>query len=150
MSKLVGGAVLLLLSLFMFLGFLGSSASIGAPATIAALLITVALPAAAGVALASGHFRARGRLARRRDELRQQTIESEILRLAGQRGGRLTAVEVASDMAISPEAAKEALDSLALREVADLEVTDSGVIVYAFHDVRHLQEKPHAKGILDA
>jgi hypothetical protein len=149
-GKLVGGAVLLLLSLFMFLGFLGSSASIGAPATIAALLITVGLPAAAGVALASGHFRARGRFARRREELRQQTIESEILRLAGQHGGRLTAVEVASDMAISPEAAKEALDSLALREVADLEVTDSGVVVYAFHDVRHLQEKPHAKGVLDA
>jgi hypothetical protein len=149
-GKLVGSAVLLLLSLFMFLGFLGSSASLGAPTTIAALLITVALPAVAGVALASGHFRARGRFARRREELRQQTIESEILRLAGQHGGRLTAVEVASDMAISPEAAKEALDSLALREVADLEVTDSGVIVYAFHDVRHLQEKPHAKGVLDA
>jgi hypothetical protein len=149
-GRLVGGALLVLLSLFMLFGFLGSSASLGAPATIAALLLTVALPAAAGVALASGHFRARGRFARRRDELRQQTIESEILRLAGQRDGRLTAVEVASDMAISPEAAKDALDSLALREQAELEITESGVIVYAFHDVRHLEEKPHAKGVLDA
>ncbi|MDQ3949326.1 MAG: hypothetical protein M3282_03185 [Gemmatimonadota bacterium] len=150
MGRLVGSGLLMLLSLFMLIGFLGSDAVIGAPATIAALLITVALPAAAGVALASGHFRGRGRLARRREELRRQTIESEILRLAGQRGGRLTAVEVASDMAISPEAAKDALDSLALREQAELEITDSGVIVYAFHDVRHLQEKPHAKGVLDA
>lgn len=150
MAKLVGGGLLILLSLFMLIGFLGSSAALGAPATIAALLITVALPAAAGVALALGPVRGRGRLSRRREELRQQTIESEILRLAGQRGGRLTAVEVATDMAISPEAAKDALDSLALREQAELEITESGVIVYAFHDVRHLQEKPHAKGVLDA
>jgi hypothetical protein len=146
----VGSGLLILLSLFMLIGFLRSDASIGAPATIAALLLTVALPAAAGLALVSGHFRGRGRLTRRREELRRQTIESEILRLAGQRGGRLTAVEVASDMAISPEAAKDALDALALREQAELEVTDSGVLVYAFHDVRHLHEKPHAKGVLDA
>jgi hypothetical protein len=149
-ARLVGSGLLILLSLFMFIGFLGTTAPLGAPATIAALLITVALPAAAGVALASSHFRARGRFARRRDQLRRQTIESELLRLADKRGGRLTAVEVASDMAISPEAAKDALDSLALRELADLEITDSGLIVYAFHDVRHLHEKPHAKGVLDA
>jgi hypothetical protein len=140
----------MLLSLFMLVGFLGSNAALSAPATLAALLITVALPAAGSVALASGHFRGRGRLARRRDELRRQTIESEILRLAGQRGGQLTAIEVASDMAISPEAAKEALDSLALRELAEIEITESGVLVYAFHDVRHLGEKPHARGVLDA
>jgi hypothetical protein len=149
-ARLVGSGLLMLLSLFMLVGFLGSNAALSAPATLAALLITVALPAAGSVALASGHFRGRGRIARRRDELRRQTIESEILRLAGQRGGRLTAIEVASDMAISPEAAKEALDSLALRELAEIEITESGVLVYAFHDVRHLGEKPHARGILDA
>jgi hypothetical protein len=149
-ARLVGSGLLILLALFMFIGFLQSDAAVGVPAKIAALLITVGLPAAAGVALASTHFRARGRFARRREELRQQTIESEILRLAEQRGGRLTAVEVASDMAISPEAAKEALDSLALRELAELEVTDSGLLVYAFHDVRRLREKSGARGVLDA
>jgi hypothetical protein len=149
-ARLVGSGLLMLLSLFMLIGFLGSDAAIGAPATIAALLITVALPAAAGVALASGYLRGRRRFGRRREELRRQTIESEILRLAGRRDGKLTVVEVASDIAISPEAAKDALDSLALHELAELEITDSGVIVYAFHDVRHLQEKPHAKGVLDA
>ena len=33
---------------------------------------------------------------------------------------------------------------------ADIEITDSGLIVYAFRDVKHLGEKPHAKGVLDA
>jgi hypothetical protein len=149
-ARLVGAALLLLLSAVMLVGFLGSTASIGAPAAIAALLITVALPGAAGVALAASHFRRGGRLARRRDELRRQTVESEILRLAGQHGGRLTTVEVASEMAVSPEEAKEALDSLVLRELAELEITDSGLLVYAFGDVQRLSEKPKAKGLLDA
>jgi hypothetical protein len=150
MSRLVGSALLLLLSLFMLVGFVRSDAALTAPATLAALLITVVLPAGAGLALVAGHARGKGRLSRRRENLRRQTIESEILRLAEKRGGKLTAVEVASEMAIAPEAAKDALDSLALREVAEIEITDSGLIVYALRDVRHLAEKPHAKGVLDA
>jgi hypothetical protein len=149
-GRLVAGGLLMLLSLFLLVGFFRSDAALAAPATVVALLITVGLPAAGGLALVAGHVRGRGRRVQRREELRRQTIESEILRLAEQRGGRLTALEVASDMAISPEAAKEALDSLALRELADLQITESGVLVYAFHDVRHLREKPHARGVLDA
>ncbi len=150
MSRLLWSALLLVLSAFMLVGFLESGASLAAPATLAALLITVGLPAAGAVVLGSGHFRNRGRLTRRREELRRQTIESEILRLAARHGGRLTAVEVASEMAITPEAAKDALDALALREQAELEITESGLIVYAFHDVRHLGQKSSAKGVLDA
>jgi hypothetical protein len=149
-ARLIGSALLLLLSIYMLVGFVGSDAPLGAPVTIAALLITVGLPAVGAIALASGHFRGRGRLTRRREELRRQTVESEILRLAARHSGRLTAVEVASEMAISPEAAKDALDALALREQADLEITESGVIVYSFHDVRHLDQKSRAKGVLDA
>ncbi|MFN2567621.1 MAG: hypothetical protein ABR499_21715 [Gemmatimonadaceae bacterium] len=140
----------MLLSLLMLIGFFRSDAALNAPATVVALLITVVLPAAGGVALAAGQVRGRTRLARRREELRRQTIESEIIRLAEQRGGRLTAVEVASDMAISPEAAKEALDSLTLRELAELEITEAGMLVYAFHDVRNLAQKRNARGVLDA
>jgi hypothetical protein len=150
MSRLAVSALLMLLSLFMLVGFVRSDAVLTAPATIAALLITVVLPAAGGLAVLAGHVRGRGRLTRRKDELRRQTIESEILRLAGRHSGRVTAVEVASDLAISPEAAKDALDALAEREVADIEITDSGLIVYTFRDVRHLGEKAEARGVLDA
>jgi hypothetical protein len=147
---LLAALALLALSLFMLVGFLRSDADIGAPATIAALLMTVALPAAGGVALLTRRFRRGARLATRREALRQQTLESEVLRLAAQRQGRLTAVEVATEFAMPPEKAKELLDSLMVRELADIQVTESGVLVYAFHDAMHLQEKPHAKGVLDA
>ena len=148
MIKVVGFA-LIALSLFMLLGFLRSDADTGAPATIAALLITVALPALGGIALLTKRFRRSGRLAERREVLRQQTYESEILRLAAQRQGRLTIVELVTEFAITPEKANELLESLMVRQLADVEVTDSGVVVYVFHDVKHLADKPRARGILD-
>ena len=149
MVKLFGIA-LLVLSLFMLLGFLRSGADAGAPATIAALVVTVALPAAGAIALLTAPLRRGSRLAQRKEILRQQTYESEILRLAGQRQGRLTAVELVTEFAITPDKANDLLESLMVRQLADVEVTDSGVVVYVFHDVRHLADKPHARGILDA
>lgn len=148
MTKVVGFALLALAG-FMLLGFLRSDAEIGTPATIAALVITVALPALGGIALLTNRFRRRGRLAERREVLRQQTYESEILRLAAQRQGRLTAVELVTEFAITPEKANALLESLMVRQLADVEVTDSGVVVYVFHDVKHLADKPRARGILD-
>jgi hypothetical protein len=149
-GRIAGGVALLLLALFMLLGFVRSDAALSAPATIAALLITVGLPAAGGIVLMNPRFMRGKQLAARREQLRQQTFESEILRLAGQREGRLTTVEVMTEFAIPQDQANALLGSLVARELADIEITDSGVVVYAFHDVRHLGDKPRAKGILDA
>ena len=148
MGRKIGGAALLLLALLMLLGFARSGVSIGSPTTLFALLITVVLPAAGGVALLRSPFgrNKRGRMA----QLRQQTIDAEILRLAMQKQGRLTAVEVASAMALGGDEAKAALDSLVAREVADLDVTDDGVLVYTFHDARYLDGRPGSSGLLDA
>ena len=142
-----GGIALLVIAAFMFVGFLNSSASLGSPTAIIALLLTVGLPAGAGVALLRGIG---GTRTARVERLRQQTIEAEILRLAMQHAGKLTAVEVATALALPPETAKASLDSLAERELADLEITDAGVIVYAFHDAKNIGGKSSARGILDA
>jgi hypothetical protein len=142
-----GGAALLALSVFMLYGFMRSSATLASPTAIVALLITVVLPAAGGIALIRGIGIGREkRIAR----LRDQTIEAEVLRLAIQHGGKLTAMEVATALALSPEAAKVSLDSLVTREVADLEITDAGVIVYTFYDAKNIGGKESARGILDA
>ncbi|MEX1181730.1 MAG: hypothetical protein WEF86_00740 [Gemmatimonadota bacterium] len=145
MQRLIGWA-LLALAAFMFIGYLGADVAGGT--ALAALLITVALPAAGGIALLSGRLRGGGSGARR-DELRQQTLEAELLRLAGTRAGKLTIVEAVGELAISPEDAKQALDALAVRGLADFEVTDSGVVVYVFHDVQRLGDKPHSRGLLE-
>lgn len=146
-GKRWGGIALLAIAAFMFLGFLSSNASLGSPTAIIALLLTVALPAGAGVALLRGIGGAR---TARVERLRQQTIEAEVLRLAIQHSGKLTALEVATALALPPETAKASLDSLVEREMADLEITDAGVIVYAFHDAKNIGGKSSARGILDA
>ena len=138
---------MLAIAAFMFVGFLGSGASLASPTAIIALLLTVGLPAGAGVAMLRGIGGARRARAGR---LREQTIEAEMLRLAMQHGGKLTALEVATALALSPETAKARLDSLAEREQADLEITDAGVIVYAFHEARNIGGKSSARGLLDA
>lgn len=149
MGRVVGAIALLFVSLFMLLGFMRSSASLAAPSTIVALLLTVGLPAVGAAALLAGRFRGGRRLTARREQLRLQTIDAEILRLAEQHAGKLTVVEVVSALAVTPEAAKNALDGFHTRELAEIEITDSGVLVYVFHDVQRLKEKAFSKGVLD-
>lgn len=146
MQKLIGW-ILIALAAFMFVGYLG--ADVEGPAALFGLLIAVALPAAGGVALVTGRLSGRRSSGARRDELRQQTLEAELLRLAGRRGGKLTIVEAVGELAISPEDAKQALDALAVRGLADFEVTDSGIVVYVFHDVRNLDDKSGSRGLLE-
>ncbi|HET7462015.1 MAG TPA: hypothetical protein VFJ82_12235 [Longimicrobium sp.] len=150
MNKLIAAAGLALLALFMLAGFFNSTLSLSAPAALAALVITVGLPAAGAVLLARGHFADRSRLVGRKAALRGQVIDAEILRLAAAHQGRLTAVEVAAALTMRPEDAAEALKQLGIRGQADVQVTDDGVLVYSFYDVRHLAGKATAKGVLDA
>jgi hypothetical protein len=143
-SRRTIGITLLVLAGMMLYGFLRSSASIGAPSTIIALLITVILPAGGGIALLR-----EGGGSRRMETLRQQTIEAEILRMAVKEHGKLTAMEVATALALPTESAKEALDALVERDLADMAITDAGVIVYTFHDAKHIGGKSSARGVLE-
>jgi hypothetical protein len=141
------GGGLLALAALMALGFLRSNASIARPATIAALLIVVVLPAIAGIAIIRGI--GSGEEARRA-KLRQQTIEAEVMKLAMQQAGKLTALEVATALALPPDETTRALDAMVEREVADIEITDDGVIVYTFDAAKRLGSKHTSRGILDA
>ena len=149
-GRFIGAGVLFLIALFMLLGFFRSSVSLLAPAGMAALLLTVVLPAGAGVALVMGHFRARGRLTGRKAQLRQQTLEAEIIGAAERQGGKLTVLEVVRDLAVTPEDAQEALNALHTRDLAEIEMTEAGMLVYAFRDVQGLKDKQSSRGILDA
>ena len=148
MRAYIGGGALLLLSGFMLMGFLNANALPAVPAAIA-FVVAVLLPAAGGLTLI---VRERGKLGdrtARRDQLRRQTVESELLRLAAARGGRLTIVEVVGELALSADDAKAALDSLTMQEIADMAVTDSGTIVYTFRDIERALEKGSARHVLE-
>lgn len=149
MRSLAAG-FLLLLALFMTVGFLRSEATFSAGATLAALLITVVLPAAGGIALLAGGAGQKRRLAGRREELRRQTLDAEVLRLAAARDGRLTVLEVATELALPVNEAAALLTSFDTRGLAEVQVTPSGMLVYSFPDIRHLGEKASGRGVLDA
>ena len=77
---------------------------------------------------------------RAREERRRAllgALQQPVLRLAGERGGMLTVTEVASSLGWPLPRAEKVLESLedGLRVASD--VTDEGVIVYEFRELRH-------------
>ena len=149
MGKLMGGISLLAVALFMVVGFLRADVNPAALSTMVALLIGAGLPAAGGTWLLARHFGIGRGIERRREQLRRDTLEAEILKMATRHEGRLTAVEVAGELAVPTTTAEQLLNGLMIREMAEIEVTDSGLLVYAFHDVQHLAEKKSARGLLE-
>ena len=150
MTKIVGAVGLAVLALLMFVGFLNRDTAASGPAVLAAFGLTVVLPAAGALLLARGHYAERSRLSGRRAALTRQATESELLRLAQSRGGKLMAAEAAMAMHLSEDTAREALDAMVTGGRAELEVTDGGNLVYSFPALAQLADKPTARGILDA
>lgn len=148
MGKLFGAGGLGLLSLVMLLGFFRTDAS-GISAVLA-LLVTVGLPAAGSAALIYSHLTGRNFLEARREKLRRESLEAEILKLAATKGGKLTVVEVVSATAVDSERVKAALDSLHLKNHAQIQISESGTLVYSFPEIKGISEKSGAKGVLDA
>ena len=150
MGTLVSGLALIAVSLFMLLGFFSSGAPMSAPVAALTLLVAVGIPAGAGVWLLRSYVRRRGSFSRERDQLRLETHSGEIVKLATRRAGKVTVVEIVAELALDSRAAEDALLHLVEQGVAEIEITDSGVLVYAFPDVQRLDEKHRSKGILDA
>lgn len=149
MNKIIGAVGLALLSLFMLAGFLNSDAAVSAGARLLALGITVVLPAGGALLLARSHLAEKSRLTGRKAALRRHATESELLRLAQQRGGKLMAVEAALAMHLAEDTARETLDTMVAEGRAELEVTDGGNLVYTFPTLTQLSDKSTARGILD-
>jgi len=152
MAKLAGGIALLMVSVFMLIGFLaGGGATHGVGIRIFTFLLTVALPGGAGLSLLRGHLRrSLPSGSGGADALRRQTWESEIVKLAERKGGKLTVVEVVADSVMSADDAEEVFKDLVGRGLAEPEVTDGGLIVYVFPDIKLLKEKNASKGLFES
>jgi hypothetical protein len=93
-----------------------------------------------GAAAAGGGVALTRRAGRNREERRQAllvALQQPVLRLAGERGGRLTVTQVATAFSWPLPRAEKVLNSLedGLRVASD--VTDEGVIVYEFRELMH-------------
>ena len=151
MLKLGGGIVLLMVSAFMGIGFLAGGASHQAIGIqILAVLITVGIPGVTGVALLRQHHRRGLASPPEAAALPRARWSSELVKLAAKKGGRLTVVEVVAETALGPEEAQAAFDELCTSGLAEPQVTESGLIVYAFRDLLLLGEKSGSRGLLDS
>jgi hypothetical protein len=135
---------------FMLIGFAASTRPSTPLVTAVALAVTVGIPGIAGGYLLRQHFRGQAPLSKRQDQLRRETWEAELLRLAEEHGGKLTVVEATRALAIGSEEVTSTLEGMAVRGLAEMEVTDDGLLVYAFPDLKRLAGKATAKNILDA
>ncbi len=149
MTKLIGAGILISVALFMLLGLSLAETPMTWPVAILTYGVAVGIPAAAAGGLIHLH----------RQERRQPAgevprtlpaIESEVIRLAGRKSGRLTVIEIVGELGVSPEDAQQSLESLMQRGIGDVEITDSGLVVYRFEDVQRLKEKKQSRPILDA
>lgn len=148
--KLLAGFSLVGISLFMLLGFFSADLAVSGLAKALALLVSVGIPGTAGAAILATHFRGGRSLDARREQLKLQTQEAELLRMAGEHAGRLTVVEVVRELAMSHADAETLLKSTVQRGVAEIEITDDGLLVYRFPDIQLLGGKSTSKGVLDA
>ncbi|MEM7794286.1 MAG: hypothetical protein AAF579_07505 [Cyanobacteria bacterium P01_C01_bin.118] len=151
MNKLFCGIGLLGLSSFMLLSFAKADLSSQSIAVKAMTFgVGVGLPAVAGVGLVSSHRRDRRLLATRIVNSRLIALRSEILKIAQAHQGKLTEIEVISELGIEQAVAKEVLTDLCQQDLANIEMTDSGLLVYVFPDIQQLPNKQSSRGLLDA
>jgi len=154
MLRLAGGILLLMVATFMLIGVLaggGHGHSFGI--NVFVFLLTVVFPGTTGLMLLRQHLRqlpasaAAPALAAPAPAV---APDHEILRLAERKSGRLTVVEVVAETTLpTVEAAEAAMTSLVERGLAEPQVTDSGLIVYAFPDIQRLKDKGTGRDVLD-
>jgi len=106
--------------------------TIGLSAPAIPMLIMGLMAGGGGAALLKGEKRERER---RRDSI-IQSLQLPVLQLAARKAGRLTVTDVATEMGWPMVRAEKVLDSLddGLRVMSD--ITDDGVIVYDFVEIR--------------
>ena len=82
--------------------------------------------------------------------VRYRRQQNRVVRLAQKRNGRLTATETAADTGLTVEEASEILKCLADGGFVEVEITDSGLIVYRFPEVLFAHEKHWSRGVESA
>lgn len=139
MKRLGCGGVLIFIGLFMLLGLVsGDALQEGSLASnlVMAILFTLA-PIVGGGFMIRSHFMKKRKALKEQQTALQRAREKQILRLAQQKGGRISIPEIVVDTSMSTEEAEEFMQDLTAKGYVDMQVTDSGVIVYEFYEIAH-------------
>lgn len=147
MQNSTKGWILIGISLFMLMGMFNANLPFMTK-FVMFFLVVVAPGAGGGYLLYSGKQQGQDRISNKK-RLAQQTLEAEIIQMARKNQGRLTVIEVVSQLGIDKNHAEEVLDNLALQKIADVQMTDDGLIVYNFTELHQLSDKHQSRRLED-
>jgi hypothetical protein len=141
MKRIVGGSVLIFLGLFMLMGFFVSTKESSLMGDIMMILLFVFAPIIGGIFTIRSHYISKAKASKDQKKALQGAHEKEIILLARQKGGRLTIPEIITESSLNSEEAEEAMKELVVKRYADMNMTDSGVIVYEFYEILKQKEE---------
>ncbi|MBK35498.1 MAG: hypothetical protein CME26_08210 [Gemmatimonadetes bacterium] len=96
---------------------------------------------------AQGSFWVGHRTQKAADRRVDEKDQNRLLRLARDRGGSLSVIEAATDLRLTVDKTETMLRDLSARGYAEVRVSESGLLVYRFHEIDRADEKPHARSV---
>jgi hypothetical protein len=141
--KLVSGIIIALVSSLFLVAAIGDliQGSETKPSVLWGLMVFFFLTLAAGLYLAIIPRLRKGKLDRQRRE-------RSVLKVIAARGGRVTPFELAAESDMDIKEAQAFLDNLCTNGIGQLQVTDTGELVYTFSGIISSSEKQTAKSPL--
>jgi hypothetical protein len=142
MKRLFGGGILIFIGLFMLLGLVAGDSDETFAVLVVMFVLFIFAPITIGSGLIYSHFKQKRtkQLDQQQDlELRQ---EKEVIRLAQRSRGRLSIPEIVADTSMSTAEAELLMQTMTQKGYVDMQVTDSGVIVYEFYEIAHRHTFP--------
>lgn len=139
MGKLIGGGVFVFVGLFMLAGAIINIAEgdSGLVRNLAVLAVFGGVPLGVGSLLIRSHFKTKQHALQEKRDHQLKKWEKEIIRLAQHRDGRLTIPDIVAETSMDSEEADEVMREMASNGYVNMQVTDSGVIVYEFYEIAH-------------
>jgi hypothetical protein len=137
MMKLIGGGILIFIGLFMLLGVVagGGDKSLAVDAVMSILFVVA--PIGGGGMLIRSHFKRKRKALLDKQKTLQVEREKEVIRLAQQKGGHLSIPEIVAGTSMSTVEADQIMREMTEKGYVDMQVTDSGVIIYEFYEIAH-------------
>ncbi len=138
MLKSIIGGILIAFGAFMLLGVsVNLSESALETADIVGAIVLGIGPIAGGGLMIRGRMKAKQQAlhAQKRDAYVRH--EKEIIRLAQSHGGRISIPEIVAATSLSTDEADSVMREMTTKGYVDMQVTDSGVIVYEFYEIAH-------------
>jgi len=138
MIKSIFGGILIAIGAFFLLGFTvaASRSGLSIGDIVGALLVGIG-PVAGGGLLIRSHVKAKRNILAAREKDKYARQEKEIIRLAQQKAGRLSIPEIVAETSMSTDEADQILREMTTKGYVDMQVTESGVIVYEFYEIAH-------------